>query len=62
MVQKKAGTGAQAKAGTVKNKALYKRLRNLGVSGQGIGAGREQQRQDFAQEGQPARRRGNLIR
>lgn len=33
MVQKKAGTGAKAKAKTgVKNKALYKRLRNLGVS------------------------------
>ena len=33
MVQKKAGTGVKAKARTgVKNKALYKRLRNLGVS------------------------------
>jgi hypothetical protein len=33
MVQKKAGTGGKAKARTgVKNKALYKRLRNLGVS------------------------------
>jgi hypothetical protein len=33
MVQKKAGTGSKAKARTgVKNKALYKRLRNLGVS------------------------------
>jgi Rho termination factor, N-terminal domain len=33
MVQKKAGTGAKAKARTgVKSKALYKRLRNLGVS------------------------------
>lgn len=33
MVQKKATTGGKAKARTgVKNKALYKRLRNLGVS------------------------------
>jgi Rho termination factor, N-terminal domain len=33
MVQKKAGTGVKAKARTgVKNKALYKRLRSLGVS------------------------------
>jgi hypothetical protein len=33
MAQKKAGTGVKAKARTgVKNKALYKRLRNLGVS------------------------------
>jgi hypothetical protein len=33
MVQKKAGTGVKAKTRTgVKNKALYKRLRNLGVS------------------------------
>jgi Rho termination factor, N-terminal domain len=33
MVQKKAATGAKAKARTgVRNKALYKRLRNLGVS------------------------------
>ena len=31
MVQKKAGTGVKARTG-VKNKALYKRLRNLGVS------------------------------
>jgi Rho termination factor, N-terminal domain len=33
MVQKKAGVGVKAKARTgVKDKALYKRLRNLGVS------------------------------
>ena len=33
MVQKKTGTGVKANARTgVKNKALYKRLRNLGVS------------------------------
>ena len=33
MVQKKTGTGAKTKASTgIKNKALYKRLRNLGVS------------------------------
>lgn len=33
MVRTKAGTGAKAKAKAgVKNKALYKRLRNLGVS------------------------------
>jgi Rho termination factor, N-terminal domain len=33
MVQKKAGTGVKVKTSTgVRNKALYKRLRNLGVS------------------------------
>ena len=48
MVQKKTGTSVKANAGTgVKNKALYKRLRNLGVSAKEFGAGRERQRQDF---------------
>ena len=55
MVQKKAATG-------VKNKALYKRLRNLGVSAKESTRVANSAAKTSPQEGQPARRIGNLLR